>query len=45
MLILSLFAYDVAEDKLKVDANGRYIEVKDDSPGLASNENWSKCYI
>ena len=32
---IKLFEYDVAEDKLKVDENGRYIEVKDDSPGLA----------
>ena len=32
---IKLFEYDVAEDKLKVDENGKYIEVKDDSPGLA----------
>jgi acyl-CoA synthetase (AMP-forming)/AMP-acid ligase II len=32
---IRLFEYDVAEDKLKVDENGKYIEVKDDSPGLA----------
>ena len=31
---IKLFEYDVAEDKLKVDENGKYIEVKDDS-GLA----------
>ena len=32
---IKLFAYDVAEDKLKVDENGNYIEIKDHSPGLA----------
>ena len=32
---IKLFAYDVAEDKLKVDENGKYIEIKDHSPGLA----------
>ena len=32
---IKLFAYDVAEDKLKVDQNGNYIEIKDHSPGLA----------
>lgn len=32
---VKLFEYDIAEDKLKVDENGKYIEVKDDSPGLA----------
>ena len=32
---IKLFAYDVAEDKLKVDENSKYIEIKDHSPGLA----------
>jgi len=32
---IKLFAYDVAEDKLKVDEKGKYIEIKDHSPGLA----------
>ena len=32
---VKIFSYDVAEDKLKVDSNGKYIEIKDDSPGLA----------
>ena len=32
---IKLFGYDVAEDKLKVDENGKYIEIKDHSPGLA----------
>ena len=32
---IKLFAYDVAADKLKVDKNGNYIEIKDHSPGLA----------
>ena len=32
---IKLFAYDVAEDKLIVDENGKYIEVNDHSPGLA----------
>ena len=32
---IKLFAYDVAEDKLIVDQNGKYIEIKDHSPGLA----------
>ena len=32
---VKIFAYDVAEDKLKVDSNGKYIEIKDNSPGLA----------
>ena len=32
---IRLFEYDVAEDKLKVDENGKYIEIKDHSPGLA----------
>jgi acyl-CoA synthetase (AMP-forming)/AMP-acid ligase II len=32
---IKLFAYDVAADKLKVDENGNYIEIKDHSPGLA----------
>jgi acyl-CoA synthetase (AMP-forming)/AMP-acid ligase II len=34
-LDIKLFAYDVAEDKLKVDSNGKYIEIQDHSPGLA----------
>ena len=34
-LDIKLFAYDVAEDKLKVDSDGKYIEIKDHSPGLA----------
>ena len=32
---IKLFAYDVADDKLKVDKKGNYIEIKDHSPGLA----------
>jgi acyl-CoA synthetase (AMP-forming)/AMP-acid ligase II len=32
---IKLFAYDVADDKLKVDETGKYIEIKDHSPGLA----------
>ena len=32
---IKIFAYDVAKDKLKVDKNGKYIEIKDHSPGLA----------
>ena len=32
---IKLFAYDVADDKLKVDEKGNYIEIKDHSPGLA----------
>jgi acyl-CoA synthetase (AMP-forming)/AMP-acid ligase II len=32
---IKLFEYDVAEDKLIMDENGKYIEVKDHSPGLA----------
>ena len=34
-LDIKLFAYDVAEDKLKVGSNGKYIEIQDHSPGLA----------
>ena len=32
---LALLEYDVAEDKLKVDENGKYIEVQEHQPGLA----------
>jgi len=32
---IKLFAYDVADDKLKVNEKGKYIEIKDHSPGLA----------
>ena len=32
---IKLFEYDVAEDKLIMDENGKYIEIKDHSPGLA----------
>ena len=32
---LALLEYDVAEDKLKVDENGKYIEVHEHQPGLA----------
>ena len=32
---IKLFAYDIADDKLKVDEKGKYIEIKDHSPGLA----------
>ena len=32
---IKLFEYDVGEDKLIIDENGKYIEVKDHSPGLA----------
>ena len=32
---LTLLEYDVAEDKLKTDENGKYIEVKEHQPGLA----------
>ena len=32
---LALLEYDVAEDKLKTDENGKYIEVKEHEPGLA----------
>ena len=32
---IKLFEYDVAEDKLIMDKNGKYIEIKDHSPGLA----------
>ena len=30
-----IFKYDVAEDKLKTDENGKYIEVEEHQPGLA----------
>ena len=33
-LDIKLFAYDVAEDKLKVDSNGKYIEIQDHSTWL-----------
>jgi len=32
---LALLEYDVAEDKLKTDENGKYIEVQEHEPGLA----------
>ena len=32
---LALLEYDVAEDKLKTDEDGKYIEVKEHEPGLA----------
>ena len=32
---LALLEYDVAEDKLKKDENGKYIEVREHQPGLA----------
>jgi len=32
---LALLEYDVAEDKLKKDQDGKYIEVKENEPGLA----------
>jgi len=32
---LALLEYDVAEDKLKTDKNGKYIEVQEHEPGLA----------